>query len=101
MTDITSALSEDSGKTWARHGRSGIAYNSVYHTLIDPKGIVYAAASSVHDPDQLTYLTNEEIDWGAGAIFRSTDGARRFSVFESAPAIPLSSSPKTGMAHAF
>lgn len=74
-TDITAIRSTDNGQKWSKD-YSGINYNTVYQVIEAPNGTLYAAVSSVHDMYQSTYLQDDRIDNGSGAILYSTnDGA--------------------------
>lgn len=82
VTDITSALSDDGGKSWARAGDNGLSLNTTYHGVTGPDGALYVATSSVHDLYQSPYLTDDRVDRGTGAIMVSKDGGAHFSTFE-------------------
>lgn len=71
-TDITAIRSTDNGQKWSKN-YSGINYNTVYHVVEAPNGTLYAAVSDIHDLYQSTYLEDNRIDNGSGAILYSTD----------------------------
>lgn len=71
-TDITAIRSTDNGQKWSKN-YSGINYNTVYHIIEAPNGTLYAAVSDIHDLYQSTYLEDNRIDNGSGAILYSTD----------------------------
>lgn len=75
-SDITGKVSDDKGNRWKCI--PGISENSIYYTLKAPDGKIYAAASSVHDLYQSTYLQDAKIDGGNGNIYYSTDNGNTF-----------------------
>lgn len=80
-TDITGVRSEDGGATWS-FNYQGNDYNSTYMVLQHPSGKLYAAVSSVHDLYQSTYLRDNVIDGGSGAILVSDNNGATWSVLE-------------------
>ncbi len=78
-TDITAIRSTDGGQKWSKN-YSGIDYNTVYHIVEAPNGTLYAAVSSVHDMYQSTYLQDERIDNGSGAILYSVNGGEDWNM---------------------
>ncbi len=93
-TDITGIRSADSGAKW-KIDYNGIDYNTVYHVVKAPNGTLYAAVSSVHDLYQSTYLTDNRIDAGEGAILYSTDNGANWQMLHdfSMPVIWLALDP--------
>lgn len=78
-TDITAIRSTDNGQKWSKN-YSGINYNTVYQVIEAPNGTLYAAVSSVHDLYQSTYLQDDRIDNGSGAILYSTDNGQDWNI---------------------
>ncbi|MFZ1730442.1 MAG: T9SS type A sorting domain-containing protein [Bacteroidota bacterium] len=73
-TDITAFRSTDAGQSWSKNF-TGLTYNSVYCLRYSAaQNKTYAAASSVHDLYESTYLADSRIDGGRGAILMSGDG---------------------------
>ena len=71
FTDIRGLRSTDGGRSW-NFDYSGQEYNSSYRVVRHPKtGVVYLAASTVHDLYQSTYLTDRRIDGGRGNVLFS------------------------------
>lgn len=93
-TDITGIRSADGGLKW-KIDYNGIDYNTVYHVVKAPNGTLYAAVSSVHDLYQSTYLTDNRIDAGDGAILYSTDNGANWQLLHdfSMPVIWLALDP--------
>lgn len=82
-TDITATRSTDGGNKWS-FNFEGISYNTVYHIVEHPSnGILYAATSSVHDMYQSTYLADNRIDNGDGAILYSTDQGAHWNLLHN------------------
>ena len=80
MTDITAMRSTDGGNAWSKNF-TGINYNTVYCVRYSPQyDWMLAAASSVHDMYESTYLTDARIDGGKGAVLYSTDGGTAWLV---------------------
>jgi photosystem II stability/assembly factor-like uncharacterized protein len=76
FTDITAIRSTDGGISWSRN-YAGIDFNSVYRAVRDPQsGTLYAAASSVHDIYQSTYLQDSDFSGGTGQVLYSSDGGQ-------------------------
>lgn len=80
-TDITGVRSEDRGQTWS-FDYQGNDYNSTYMVVQQPSGKLYAAVSTVHDLYQSTYLRDNAIDGGSGAILVSEDGGFNWSILK-------------------
>nr|WP_294858559.1 T9SS type A sorting domain-containing protein [uncultured Fluviicola sp.] len=78
-TDITAIRSTDGGQKWSKN-YSGITYNTVYQIIEAPNGTLYAAVSSVHDMYQSTYLQDNRIDNGSGAILYSTNNGQDWNI---------------------
>ena len=79
-TDITGIRSQDGGATWG-FDFSGQEYNSSYQTTRDPlTGRVYMAVSGVHDLYESTYLSDDDIDWGNGAVLYSDDQGQSWNM---------------------
>jgi len=77
-TDIKGMVSRDGGLSFS-FDYTGHDRNTMYHSVVHPvSGIVYAATSSVHDLYQSTYLEDERIDGGNGAVLYSADGAHNW-----------------------
>lgn len=76
-SDITGMKSDDKGNRWKKF--PDVTENSVYHIIKASNGTIYAAASSVHDMYQSTYLQDSRIDIGNGKIYFSTDNGNSFS----------------------
>jgi photosystem II stability/assembly factor-like uncharacterized protein len=93
-TDITAIRSADGGAKW-KIDYNGIDYNTVYHVVRASNGTLYAAVSSVHDLYQSTYLTDNRIDAGDGAILYSTDNGANWQMLHnfSMPVIWLALDP--------
>jgi photosystem II stability/assembly factor-like uncharacterized protein len=93
-TDITGIRSTDGGLKWAVD-YSGIDYNTVYRVIEHPDGTLYAAVSSVHDIYQSTYLTDNSLNNGDGAILYSTDNGVTWQMLHdfSMPVIWLALNP--------
>jgi hypothetical protein len=93
-TDITGIRSTDGGQKWAVD-YSGIDYNTVYQVIEHPNGTLYAAVSSVHDIYQSTYLTDNSLNNGDGAILYSTDNGLTWQMLHdfSMPVIWLALNP--------
>lgn len=90
-TDITAVRSIDGGQKWS-FSFNNIPYNTVYHVIEHPtNGILYAAVSSVHDIYQSTYLDDDDIDSGTGAILFSSDQGANWQILHnfSSPVIWL------------
>ncbi len=74
FTDVTAIRSEDGGESWSRNYRN-LDYNSIYQTIQHPETeVLYAAASSIHDIYQSTYLQDVDFEGGEGAVMISQDG---------------------------
>jgi photosystem II stability/assembly factor-like uncharacterized protein len=86
LTDIRSAFSRDGGVSWTRDANNGLALNTTYHVVADPKtGRLYAATSSVHDIYQSPYLRDSRLDATedtprGGAIMASSDHGATWSL---------------------
>jgi photosystem II stability/assembly factor-like uncharacterized protein len=79
-TDITAFRSTDAGQSWSKNF-TGMNFNSVYCLRYSAQhDRTYAAASSVHDMYESTYLTDSRIDGGRGAILMSSDGGTAWQV---------------------
>jgi len=95
FTDITGIKSNDAGDNWS-FNYTGINYNTIYHIIENPSnGFLYAAVSSVHDIYQSTYLSDNRIDTGTGAILYSTDNGTTWQILHdfSMPVIWLALDP--------
>lgn len=74
FTDIRGIRSTDGGLSWCSGFSLGLPYNSTYHVIEHPTtGALYGATSSVHDLYQSTYLQDDRIDNGDGAVVVSVD----------------------------
>ena len=72
-TDIKGFRSTDSGKSWS-FDYTGHTFNTMYHAVTHPTAkTTYAAASSVHDLYESTYLQDARIDTGKGAVLSTSD----------------------------
>jgi len=73
FTDIRGMLSTNGGQSWM--SPMTLPYNSTYQTVRQPgSGIIYAAASSVHDLYAWDkYCKDPAIDAGSGAVLYSTN----------------------------
>lgn len=93
-TDVTAIRSTDGGQKWSK-GYSGINYNTVYQVIEAANGTLYAAVSSVHDMYQSTYLQDDRIDNGSGAILYSTDDGASWNMLHdfNMPVIWLALNP--------
>jgi hypothetical protein len=80
FTDIRGMRSTDGGRSWVAGSALGFPYNSTYHIVDGGDGTLYAATSSVHDLYQSTYLTDERIDGGSGAVMRSRDDGATWEI---------------------
>lgn len=84
-TDITAIRSEDGGEHWS-FDYEGLdytdieKYNSIYHISSHPNGHLYASASTIHDIYQSTYLTDDALDNGSGALLVSPDNGKNWSM---------------------
>ncbi len=76
-SDITGKMSDDQGHRWKRF--PDVTENSIYSIIKAPDGKIYAAASSVHDMYQSTYLQDAKIDAGSGKIYYSTNNGTSFT----------------------
>ena len=89
-TDMAAVRSEDNGQTWSfdygnyNEGEiEGNTYNSTYCTVRDPNtGRLYAAVSTVHDIYQSTYLFDQPINSGDGAILMSDDKGKSWTLMK-------------------
>ncbi len=86
-SDIIGTRSTDGGESWARSridSAHSFSVNCVYYTLEHPAtGTLYAAASSIHDLYQSTYLTDARIDGGTGQIWYSTDNGATWGLLHN------------------
>ncbi len=80
-SDITGKISDDKGTRWKRF--PDVTENSIYSIIKAPDGKIYAAASSVHDMYQSTYLQDSRIDAGNGKIYYSTDNGATFTTLSN------------------
>ena len=83
FTDIRGMLSTNGGAAWM--SPLSLGYNSTYQTLKHPtNGLVYAAASSVHDMYAWDrYCQDSSIDGGTGAILYSTNQGMTWATFKN------------------
>lgn len=82
-TDITAGYSEDGGETWSRPSlddNNSYHVNTTYQVVQHENGLLYGAASSIHDLYQSTYLTDARIDGGDGQIFVSSDSGATWTM---------------------
>jgi photosystem II stability/assembly factor-like uncharacterized protein len=82
-TDITAGYSEDGGESWNRPSlddNNSYHVNTTYQVVQHENGLLYGAASSVHDLYQSTYLTDARIDGGDGQIFISSDSGATWTM---------------------
>ncbi len=93
-TDITAIRSTDNGAKWSKD-YTGIIYNTVYQVIEAPNGTLYAAVSSVHDMYQSTYLQDNKIDNGTGAILYSINDGEDWNMLHdfNMPVIWLALNP--------
>lgn len=94
-TDITGTRSEDGGASWS-FDYSGNDFNSTYQIIQHPEdNILYAATSSIHDLYQSTYLTDNPINGGEGAILYSIDDGLNWNELNNfgSPVVWLSIDP--------
>jgi photosystem II stability/assembly factor-like uncharacterized protein len=86
-SDIVGTRSTDSGMSWAHtkiDSTRSFGVNCVYYTLKHPAtGTLYAAASSIHDLYQSTYLTDARIDGGTGQIWFSADNGATWALLHN------------------
>lgn len=85
-TDITAGYSIDGGETWGRpniDNNNAYSVNTVYHVVQHQNGVMYGAASSVHDLYQSTYLTDARIDGGDGQIWMSSDSGATWTMMHN------------------
>lgn len=98
FADIRGIRSKDRGRTW-NFDYTGQKYNSSYGVVRHPQtGVLYMAASSVHDLYQSTFLTDKRIDKGRGNVLFSLSGGnvwRQLGAFEM-PIIWVTLDPKHG-----
>jgi photosystem II stability/assembly factor-like uncharacterized protein len=81
FTDITSVFSRDGGESWTRDSRNGLADNSTYHVVTQPRtGVLYGATASVHDIYQSPLLRDSKLDGGTGTVVTSTDRGAHWRV---------------------
>ena len=80
-SDITGMNSDDKGNRWKQF--PNVTENSIYSIIKAPDGKIYAAASSVHDMYQSTYLQDSKIDGGNGKIYYSTDNGNTFTTLSN------------------
>jgi photosystem II stability/assembly factor-like uncharacterized protein len=77
-TDIRGMRSEDGGESWS-FGYEGHTFNTMYSVVADPASHrLYAGVSSVHDLYQSTYLRDDRIDGGKGAVLVSDDAGKHW-----------------------
>lgn len=88
-TDITAIRSEDGGTSWSfdyegLDGNIGENYNTIYQVSSSSEGVLYAAASTLHDIYQSTELGDETLDneENGGAVFKSKDGGRNWILIQ-------------------
>lgn len=94
FTDIRGMWSTNAGRSWM--SPMSLPYNSTYQTVRHPNGILYAAASSVHDLYAWdTYCRDARIDAGNGAVLYSTNQGATWAVFKNLgrPVIGLALDP--------
>ena len=76
FTDIRGIRSTDGGWKWS-FDYTGHRLNTSYQVVVHPKtGVMYMAASSIHDLYQSTYPQDARIDRGKGDVLFSTDKGR-------------------------
>lgn len=72
-SDIRGTRSTDGGSSWSQD-YTGHTLNSMYYVAVHPTtGVLYGAASSVHDMYQSTRLADNVIDGGQGEVLFSQD----------------------------
>jgi hypothetical protein len=83
FTDIRGMLSTNAGAAWM--SPLSLSYNSTYMVLKHPtNGLVFAAASSVHDMYAWDrYCQDSAIDGGSGAVLYSTNLGATWAVFKN------------------
>lgn len=96
FTDILALRSTDAGLSWS-FNFSGLNQNTIYQLACDQsRKRLYAAASSVHDLYQSTYLDDQRIDRGTGALYYSGDKGASWKILHDfkKPVIALALDPK-------
>ncbi len=84
FTDIRGIRSTDGGLSWASGFSLGLPHNSTYHVVEQPTtGVLFGATSSVHDLYQSTYLQDDRIDGGEGAVVISVNDGETWEVLHS------------------
>jgi photosystem II stability/assembly factor-like uncharacterized protein len=83
FTDIRGMLSTNAGGSWM--SPLSLGYNSTYQAIRHPtNGLVYAAASSVHDMYAWDrYCQDSGIDAGSGAVLYSTNQGMTWTTFKN------------------
>ncbi len=92
-TDIGFAYSDDDGHSWTHSPDGSPWQNTFYDMVFDPDrpGVIYAAASNIHDIPHSTY-TGPEASRPPGGVVKSTDHGRTWiSVSEGLPSHPYTS----------
>lgn len=96
FADIRGIRSVDGGKTWS-FNYTGHTLNASYQVVVHPtSGVMYMAASSIHDLYQSTYLTDARIDGGTGSVLYSTNKGQTWTALGTTitkPVIGLSLDP--------
>ena len=86
-SDIRGQRSTDGGQTWS-FGYTGHTMNSMYRAIKHPSsGVIYAAAATVHDMYQTTYLQDSRIDGGDGNVLFSSDNGANWQVMHDFNAV--------------